>query len=511
MTIRLTLILSALFLFVAFAIGAVFTTQACFMAGAGTGYPSLQQAIDRAEPGCTIMLLGGTYEENVVVDKPLRIVPRAEAQPLAIFGQSPSGTSSVAAFIDSASPSTLRAAQADRPVIEIRASDVTIRGLRIESGRVGIRASDVRGLRVTANTIRGSQEAGIRLDGVRATRLQGNTVTRSGIGAHLVDADDVRVVDNVLRRNAHGIRLDGATSHEVRANRIVSNDATALHLTSATDNVVRANAIERNGVGIKLEAASANTLAANRLERNDAGLRVHGSETAHYVHQISRDNTINGRPIYYLVDAEDATIVAGARPGYVALVRSRNVTVRGVALPEGAQGLLMIDTRSSRVANATIPASEQGLYVENSHENVLLNNRIERTAASGVALINSSENRLEGNVVRANDGHGALLTDANANALVGNEVRDNQESGVYVAGSRGARLEANRIRSNWVGIYLDGGGEHQLRENTIAKSQFAVYVEKSTANEVENNRLLENRHLSNQPDLFGSNASTTGN
>jgi len=511
MTVRLTLIISALFLFVAFAIGAVFTTRACFMAGPGTGYPSLQQAIDRADAGCTIMLLGGTYEGNVVIDKSLRIVPRAKSQPFAILGQSPSGTSSAAAFIDPASPSTLRATDADRPVVDIRSSHVTIRGLRIEGGRVGVRASDVRDIRIAGNAIRGAQEAGIRLDGVEASRLRGNTVARTNTGVQLVDTDGIRVVNNGVRRNKHGIRLTGATSHTLRGNEIAANDATALYLTSSTDNVIRANAIERNAVGINMEAASANTLAANRLNRNEAGLRITGPKTAHYVHRISRDNTIDGRPIYYLVDAKDATIEAETQPGYVALVRSRNVTVRGVALPEGSQGLLMIDTRDSRVVDATIPESEQGLFLRGSHDNVLRATQIERTEGSGIALRHSSGNRLERNVIGANDGHGVLFEEADANELSQNEIQGNEESGVHLSRSRGARLTDNGIRNNWVGVYLDGGGDHRIEGNTIAKSQFAVYVEGTGANQFANNRLAENRHVANQPGLLEIEASESEN
>lgn len=511
MTVRLTLILSALFLFTAFAIGAVFTTRACLMAGPGTGYPSLQQAVDRADAGCTVMLLGGTYEANVVIDKPLRIVPRAESQPFAILGRSPSGTSSAAAFIDPAAPSTLRAAEADRPVVEIRSSNVTIRGLRIEGGRVGVRASNVRDTQVAANTIQGAQEAGILFEGVEASRLQGNAVAGTGTGIQLVDTDGVRVVDNAVRRNENGVRLTGATSHTLRGNEIAANDATALHLTSATDNAIRGNAIERNAVGIKMEAASANTLAANRLDGNDAGLRVQGSETAHYVHRISRDNTIDGRPIYYLLDAQDATIPADAEPSYVALVRSQAVTVRGVALPEGSQGLLAIDTRNSRIANVTIPASDQGLLLRDSPNNELVNNRIEQTAASGITLSGSSGNRLEGNTVRANDGHGVLVVEADANELVHNDIQRNQESGVHLSGSRGARLTDNRIRNNWVGVYFDGGGDHRIEGNTVAKSQFAVYVEETGANQFANNRLAENRHVANEPGLLETELSDSDN
>ncbi len=506
MSLRLTLILSAVFLFGAFSIGALFTTQACFMAGAGTGYPSLQQAIDRAEPGCTIILLGGTYTENVVVDKPLRIVPRAHSKPFALLGQHPPGTSSVAAFIDPASPSALRAADPDQPVIEIRASEVEIHGLRTDGGQVGIYAANVGDVRLIDNTIVGAADAGIRFDGVRASALVGNTISRASIGLDLQSSQQVRAIDNVVRRNGQGIRLTDASSHTLRGNEVSHSQTVGLHLRSASHNRVTANAIVDNAPGIVMADSSGNRLAANRLDRNDGALRVRGTEITHYVHEIARDNLVNGRPIYYLVDARGVAIGPDADPGYLALIRSRDVRVRGVRLPEGSQGLLMIDTRDSRVENVAVPASAQGLYLQASHDNEIVNARIERTRASGVTLAHASGNRLAESVVRANDGHGILLQDGSANTLVDNEVRDNPDSGVFVSGSRGVRLIRNRIRNNWVGVYLQGGGEHRLTDNAIAKSQFAVFVEGTATNRFENNRLTDNRHASNRPALLEASA-----
>ena len=502
MTLRLTLILSAVFLFAAFTVGSLFTTQACFLAGAGTAYPSLQQAIDRAAPGCTVILLGGTYRENVVIDKPLRIIPRSQAKPFAILGQQPTGTSASAVFTASATPSTLQAADPERPVIQIRSSQVEIHGLRVEGGTVGMRATGVRDVHLRNNTAQGSRDVGILLEDMRASSVQGNAIWRSPVGIQITDSQRITAIDNVLRRNGQGLLVDNASANSLQGNEISNSESVGLRLTASSHNDVRRNDLVGNATGLVIENASNNRLEANRIDRNDAGLRVRGTETSHYVHHISSDNTVNGRPIHYLVDAQGATIDAQAQPAYLALIRSRDVTVRGVALPEGSQGLLMISTTRSRIENVTISASEQGIQLQDSNDNALIGNRVERTKNNGITLTRSSGNRLESNVVRANEGHGLLLRDANANVLTANEVRANEQSGFRLTGSRGARLTDNRIVGNWVGVYLDGGGDHSLVDNRIAKSQFAIYVQGTSANQFTGNRLRENRHASNQPAIL---------
>lgn len=511
MTLRLTIILSAVFLFIAFSIGALFTTRACFMAGAGTAHPTLQQAVDRAEPGCTILLLGGTYEANVVVDKPVRIVPRAHAKPFAILGQHPTGTSAAAAFIDPASPSTLQAANADQPVVDIRSSQVEIDGLRIEGGSIGIRATGVRRVRLRDNAVERSDEAGIRLDDVRDSVVAENAISRTGVGLDARNSQQVSAIDNTLRRNDQGIRLDRASGNTLQGNRIAGSESAGLRLTAANANAIRQNAIEGNATGVMMTDSSNNALSANRLDRNDAPLRVWGPEPGHFVQRISSDNTINGRPIHYLVDAEGVTIAEASNPGYLALVDSRDVTVRDVTLPEGSQGVLVIATRDSTIEGVRIPASERGLYLRDSVQNTLRNNRIERTNGHGVTLVRSANNHLEGNVVRANDGHGVHLRQADGATLASNDVRDHPDSGVHIRASRGVHLRNNKLVSNWVGVYLEGGSGHRLERNTIAKHQFAVYVEGTDTPQFRDNRLAKNRHASNRPALLGPEASTSEN
>ena len=56
---------------------AVPASAATLTVGAGGQFKTVQQAVDAAKPGDTVLVAPGTYTENVVVSKPLTITGNA--------------------------------------------------------------------------------------------------------------------------------------------------------------------------------------------------------------------------------------------------------------------------------------------------------------------------------------------------------------------------------------------------------------------------------------------------
>jgi nitrous oxidase accessory protein len=52
---------------------AVPASAANLSVGAGAQFTTIQQAVDAAKPGDTVLVAPGTYTENIVVNKPLTI------------------------------------------------------------------------------------------------------------------------------------------------------------------------------------------------------------------------------------------------------------------------------------------------------------------------------------------------------------------------------------------------------------------------------------------------------
>jgi nitrous oxidase accessory protein len=160
-------------------------------------YTEIQAAIDAANPGDTILLKSGTYEENLQVDKELKI------------------------WSDSRNPgdTIIRAADPAKNVVEINTGRVTFSGFGIN----------------------GSENAGIYLEGAESCLINNNEISNTGQGIFLKDSDRNVVSNNVLSLNELGIGLESSSKNTVQTNLIAYNYGYGISLEESTENQIYDN------------------------------------------------------------------------------------------------------------------------------------------------------------------------------------------------------------------------------------------------------------------------------
>jgi len=171
------------------------------MAGAGTivvpdDYPTIQEAVYAAEAGDTILVLNGTYPENLVINKSLSLV-----------GESPSAT-----IIDGS--------------ITITSDNVNISGFTVVQGRLGrgIWVSSSSGCTISNNTITSCEDEGIYIGASSNNNIVGNTITKNHWGIELEVSNNNTITENHILKNSYsGIDILLGSSY----NKIVNN--TILH------------------------------------------------------------------------------------------------------------------------------------------------------------------------------------------------------------------------------------------------------------------------------------------
>jgi parallel beta-helix repeat protein len=180
-----------------------------------------------------------------------------------------------------------------------------------------------------------------------------------------------------------------------------------------------------------------NTMIGNLYNFADYSLQINDVDTS---------NTVDGKPIYYWVNEHDRQIPSDA--GFVALVDSRNITVRDLNLTHNGHGVLLKNTTSSIVENDSFVNNQDGIYLDHyCTNNTITGNNVVDNGFIGVYVSASS-----GNVLRDNN-------------MLGNEY------GVYLAASSGECSENlvvnNTIEGHWKGIVLQGDPNLPIRDNVI--------------------------------------------
>lgn len=248
------------------------------------GMVPLQEKIDAAAPGVTILIPAGRYRGSLVLHQPIVLVADGEV------------------VLDGASQSD---------VVRITSADVTLRGFRI---------------RGTGDSV-DEENAGIAISAPRAT-IENNVLEDVLFGIHLKNAHDTVLRGNVIggknlpiaRRgdairlwNSHHTLIDHNTIHDSRDAvlwysknvRVVGNHIRrgryGLHFMYSDDNILEDNHLSDNSVGAYLMysrnvAVRRNTFTANR------GPSGYGFGLKDVDVVVAEENTFSGNRVGVYID-----------------------------------------------------------------------------------------------------------------------------------------------------------------------------------------------------------------
>jgi len=219
-------------------------------------FSSIQKAIDAANPGDTVIVRAGLYDETVVIDKPLRLE-----------GERRSTTKLVGRGVGS--------------VIRVTAGDVSVSGITVAGGSDGITIApgshvrrvalrDVAAIRNSRDGIYSTNSGGYHL--IERCTVSDNG--RYGMNVHQFLRGVIRDCD--VLRNGTGLRPAWSWHVLVEGNRIHHNRSFGLLLDSCYNSTVSGNLVQANkGAGISVYyIAGRNTIKENVLLRNSTGIGI---------------------------------------------------------------------------------------------------------------------------------------------------------------------------------------------------------------------------------------------
>jgi len=203
-----------------------------------------------------------------------------------------------------------------------------------------------------------------------------------------------------------------------------------VELYGSNTNQLIGNSISNNGgMGLLLNWAPSNYLRNNTITNNDYNFGVYGGWVS-VPEDIDTSNTVNGKPIYYLVNANTITIDASLNPGYIGLINSENITIKDITIGNNVQGVYLENTSKSKIENTHLSNNMIGIEMNRCSENEIANNEILNNIWNGIRLWVSALNIFTDNNI-FNSGLGLELTGPSGeyshdNKIYHNNFKDNQ-------------------------------------------------------------------------------------
>ena len=247
-------LVSNIFLFAAIALIvctflAVPATAATLTVGSGGQFKTIQEAVDAAKPGDTVLVEPGTYTENVVVNKPLTITGNA----------------------------TVNAADSSKDVFLLASPGIHIDGLTITGGETGVDVAGVASCVLTNITAHGNVFA-VYLANTTNSDVSHNNLANNGYGVYCDYASSNMIANNIATGETGGggnaSFSDGIYMYYSGSNTVSNNDLSANHvfgisIFSSSNNIVTGNTMSQNEYyGVRFRQSDNNTFTFNTVRAN---------------------------------------------------------------------------------------------------------------------------------------------------------------------------------------------------------------------------------------------------
>jgi parallel beta-helix repeat protein len=197
---------------------------------------------------------------------------------------------------------------------------------------------------------------------------------------------------------------------------IYNNTLFGFHTYSQANNfdVLNCNIYDNHGGGIQLGVCQNGYLSGNTLTNNNLNLLVLGSSLSSYYHSIDPSNTIDGKPVYYLVNQSNIVLTEANHFGYLGLISCTNIT----AMNSVVNGIMLVNTVHSTIINVTSHSNQIGIYLTiSSNYNTLMDCDVYNNTQNGIILSGSNNNNLTNCNAYNNIGYGIRLFGSSYNIV----------------------------------------------------------------------------------------------
>jgi len=247
-----------------------------YVGGSGPGnYTYIQDAIDNASEGDTVYVFNGTYDENIIIDKPLDLI----------------GENKETTFINGNNTG-------DDVVRIYYTTNVTVDGFTIKnSGSINNYDSGIEvyhsDYNVITNNIITSNFRGIWYYDCDFNIFLDNIVESNNISGILlrVNSEYNQILNNTISSNHIGLYCSESDCNEITGNEISLNDEDGIYIVSSNNNTILDNAISENWYGIRMWDSNNNNVCENTICQIDYyGISLSQSSN---INQIYNNNMVN--------------------------------------------------------------------------------------------------------------------------------------------------------------------------------------------------------------------------
>ncbi len=347
--------------------------------------------------------------------------------------------------------------------------NVTVSGNQINNTTEGIWLSFVDNSTVTGNTLRDIFDQAIHLDTCTNVTVSTNSITNAQSSAiNLLNSINLTVSGNNIQGGNDGIHLSGGRGALVASNIVNGTANNGIYVNSGhLSSTFNGNTVTNGLNGFYIEYVSYLTLDSNALSGNTYNFHLEAYSIEQFYHRVNTTNTVNGKPVYYLVNASGGTVPTGA--GLAILANTTNYLVSGVTIDHEWHGIRLFQCTGINVINVAISSSFYGLLAEYAVNSTL------------------TDSRVNGGEYGSQFWYGTNLT------AVRDVMNGSLYSGMQVYYSRSITVDNSSFNNTGNGLYLSGTDVSNITNSRFTNGSYiGLTLDWSSGDVVWNNSFLSN-------------------
>ncbi|MCK9439984.1 MAG: right-handed parallel beta-helix repeat-containing protein [Methanothrix sp.] len=400
-------------------------------------FNTIQEAVVAASNGDTIYIKPGEYNEEVILNRSLKLMPlTGENGPIILKGDGLETGITITA--EGCSLQGLTIQDFAGPAIYIQSSRNSIRENVFKNANPAILVRGSHENTITANTIMDSQGAVALWENSTNNQVSENDIVGCNLSIVVRETAENKILRNKISDAYWGLWLDHAEDCQIEGNDIQSK-MYGVWVLNSSDICVSQNNVRIKGStsgisqGINLANASGTILQGNEINDAAFGMLIFSSKNDKLM-----DN---------------------------AIFRSTNA-------------VFIKDSDSEVLKNNSIIGTEYGIRMENSSRNSLHQNKIENGTV-GFDLGLSSQNNISENQLSGITDTAVQITSSNENTLSANRITDSSK-GIILLESSANQLMANRFQNVEWSLYAEAetkeGFNNSIDESNVVDAVPIVYL-----------------------------------
>jgi parallel beta-helix repeat protein len=442
-----------------------------YVGGSGPGnYTSIQDAIDNASNGDTIIVYYGIYD-SIIINKGLTVIG-------------------------------INSTEGNRPYIHgnghvpviIQASGCTFNNFYWDYEGYGIVINSNNN--TVLNCFWEYVGTGIQINSGDGNSIINNELNYGGIGIAGQGNHTLFYHNNFTGQSEHSVDYGGYN------NCYIENIVGDFYVGDCFNSSFIGNTLK----DFQLFRSKNDTFVNNTFTGN--GLMLYGDLDQLNSH-IVKGNTIHGRPIYYYANTinpvvpEDAAqvilvncshcILSGLKTpssGSLSLLYCNNNTVRNNSIQTGSYGIYLYKSNNNSITNNDILGGNGGVYIDYG-----MNNAISSNSLSGFNIGLEFKYTVSDNISFNSISfcHWGIDLEHAENIIVfKNKISMSRQYGIFVFNSLNVPLIKNKISGSYIGINAVGASSLNCTNNLIMLNFIGIYLELCSHALVKKNNFLLN-------------------